>query len=355
MRTPQARRSIPVGNAVTLPVRFGNDSGSYDILLCRGALATAAEYLPQTGKALVVTDSGVPADYAKAVSAACPAATIVTLPAGEASKSLENQRFLLSRMLELDFTRSDCVIAVGGGVVGDLAGFAAAVYMRGIDFYNIPTTFLSQVDSSIGGKVAVDFCGVKNVIGAFYQPRRVIIDPTVLATLNARQLHAGLAESIKMAATSDAALFEKIENCGDDIAKDSQTLDAIIEGSLRIKRDVVEADPKEKGLRKVLNFGHTIGHAIESAEGGKLLHGECIGIGMLPFSAPEARARIRAVLEKFSLPTTSNIPTETLLSYIKHDKKAANGGVNAVLVDEIGSFSFRHVTMEEMAKRLSER
>lgn len=148
----------------------------------------------------------------------------------------------------------------------------------GVDFYNIPTTLLSQLDSSIGGKTAIDFEGVKNVVGSFYQPAKVIIDLDTLKTLDDRQLHAGLVEGIKMALTSNGKLFEFIEQ-SDDLQRD---LLCIVQSSLIIKRDVVEKDPKEQGLRKVLNFGHTLGHAIESAQGGKLLHGECVGIGMLP-------------------------------------------------------------------------
>ena len=329
-----------------LPVEY--PGGSYDIVLERGALARAAECLPRTGQAMIVTDDGVPSDYARQIASVCPGSTVVTLPQGEKTKSLDNHRALLSRMLELNFLRTDRVIAVGGGVMGDLAGFAAAVYMRGIDFYNIPTTLLSQVDSSIGGKVAVDMDGVKNVIGAFYQPRKVLIDPDTLNTLDRRQLSAGLAEAIKMAATSDRTLFEKIEQS----EKLEDVLDEVIEGSLRIKRDVVQQDPTEKGLRRVLNFGHTVGHAIESAMDGQWLHGECVATGMLPMSSTQARQRIAWVLEKYDLPTHTDRTADELLSYIQHDKKAADGGVKAVCVDEIGSFVFRQMTLAEIAERI---
>ena len=329
-----------------LPVEY--PGGSYDIVLERGALARAAEYLPRTGKALIVTDDGVPAAYARQIASVCPGSTIVALPQGEKTKSLDNHRALLSRMLELNFLRTDRVIAVGGGVMGDLAGFAAAVYMRGIDFYNIPTTLLSQVDSSIGGKVAVDMDGVKNVIGAFYQPQKVLIDPDTLNTLDRRQLSAGLAESIKMAATSDRTLFEKIEQS----EKLENILDEVIEGSLRIKRDVVQQDPTEKGLRRVLNFGHT------KVEKGFLenffiaTEFPRIPAGMLPMCSPKARQRIARVLEKYDLPTHTDRTADELLSYIQHDKKAADGGVKAVCVDEIGSFVFRQMNLAEIAERI---
>ncbi|MBE6661649.1 MAG: 3-dehydroquinate synthase [Ruminococcaceae bacterium] len=327
-----------------LPVK--HSGGSYDIILERGALGHIGDYLPKTGKALVVTDDGVPTAYARAVADALPQASIVTLKQGEATKNLDCFRFLLSQMLALDFHRTDAVIAVGGGVIGDLAGFAASAYMRGIAFYNIPTTLLSQVDSSIGGKVAVDMDGVKNVVGAFYQPKRVIIDPDVLSTLERRQCLAGLSEAIKMAATSDAVLFERIEK-GDALGAD---LDAVIEGALRIKRDVVERDTEEKNLRKVLNFGHTVGHAIESEKNGAWLHGECVAVGMLPMCAPKVRARITAVLAAYGLPTEVSCDRWALSALIKHDKKASGNGVTVVYVEEIGSFEFRTLDIEEIEK-----
>ena len=226
----------------------------------RGVLQKAGELLDLDRKVLVVTDDGVPAIYAKTILSQCREGVLVTLPAGESTKNFDSFRMLLSKMLEASFTRKDCVVAVGGGVVGDLSGFAAACYMRGIDFYNIPTTLLSQVDSSIGGKTAIDLDGVKNIVGAFYQPKKVLIDPDTLKTLDKRQFSAGMAEVIKMALTSNANLCALIRDSKDP----EEDLEEIIVSALQIKKDVVEQDPKENGLRKILNFGHTIGHAIES-------------------------------------------------------------------------------------------
>ena len=322
--------------------------GRYEIHIRHGALHRAGEYLNLDRRVLVVTDDGVPAAYAAAVAAACRHAQVVTLPAGESSKSFDSYQRLLRAMLALDMGRGDCVTAVGGGMVGDLAGFAAATYMRGVDFYNVPTTLLSQVDSSIGGKTAIDMDGVKNIVGAFHQPKAVLIDPDVLATLPRRQLSAGLAESVKMAMTCDAALLEYLESCGDLTA----ALPEIIARSLTIKKKVVEADPQEKGLRRVLNFGHTVGHAIESAMDGQRLHGECVAAGMLPMSSPEARRRIARVLEKYGLPTHTERTADELISYIKHDKKAADDGVKTVCVDEIGSFTFQQMSLAEIAERI---
>ena len=329
-----------------IPVRLGDQP--YDIVLESGSLRQAGHWLDLDRKVLIVTDDGVPADYANTVAGFCKEPYLVTLPQGEAGKCFENFQYLLSRMLDASFTRHDCVVAVGGGVVGDLSGFAASCYMRGVDFYNIPTTLLSQVDSSIGGKTAIDFNGVKNIVGTFYQPKRVLVDPDTLKTLDRRQLHAGLAESVKMALTSDATLFELIE-ASRDLYPD---LPEIIHRSLLIKRDVVEKDPKETGLRRILNFGHTIGHAIESAHAGAWLHGECVAAGMIPCCAPALRPRVQAVLQRYDLPITADGNTDELLSYVLHDKKRQSDAVVMVFVDDIGSFRMTPVPIADIPSYL---
>ena len=320
------------------------DNGCYDIVLERGSLKKAGQLLELDRRVLVVTDEGVPPEYAGCVASQCREAIVVTVPRGEGSKSFEQLERLLSAMLEASFTRGDCVVAVGGGVVGDLSGFAASCYMRGIDFYNIPTTLLAQVDSSVGGKTAVNFGGVKNIVGAFYQPKKVIIDPETLKTLERRQLMAGLAEAIKMAATSSAELFEIIEK-SEDLDAD---LPEIIRRSLCIKRDVVEQDPKENGLRRILNFGHTVGHAVEGFNKGKLLHGECVALGMPPMCSGEALERVTRVLKKYGLPTEIEQSADELMPYLKHDKKMTADLVKVVLVDKIGQFRICDMRPEDI-------
>ena len=319
------------------------DKNSYDIIIERGALAHIGDYLNLQRKVLVVTDSGVPAQYARAVADACENAVVVTVPQGEGSKSTRQWEALLSTMLEKEFTRSDAVVAVGGGVVGDLAGFAAACYMRGIDFYNIPTTLLSQVDSSVGGKTAVNFGGIKNIVGAFYQPKKVVIDSSVLATLEPRQAASGMAEAIKMALCFDKNLFEKIET-----GAPYEDIDSIIAASIAIKAKVVEQDEKEAGLRRVLNFGHTIGHGIETQGG--LYHGECVALGMLPLCSEAVRARLVPVLERYGLPTAYSADPQAVLGAIAHDKKRAGDNINIVRVDTIGSFEIQKVSLEALSK-----
>lgn len=326
-----------------LPLNLGEKS--YDIVIERGALKNIGSYLKLGRKVLILTDSGVPSEYAKSVLSACKEGYIVTVAQGEGSKSFDSYKMILSQMVKYGFTRTDCVVAVGGGVCGDLGGFVAASYMRGVDFYNIPTTLLSQVDSSIGGKVAIDFEGVKNIVGAFYQPKKVVIDSDTLKTLDKRQVNAGLCEAIKMAATCDKELFELIENSS-DLERD---IDEIIVASLKIKRHVVEIDPTEKGLRKVLNFGHTIGHAVESDEKlGNLLHGECVAIGMLPMCSEDVRGRLETVLKKYSLPTGINSDADTLISYITRDKKAKGSLITVIFVNAIGSFEMKEIEITEM-------
>lgn len=323
-------------------------NGAYPIVLSRGALAHVGERIPLNRRVLIVTDEGVPKAYAATVAAAATHPLTVCLKGGEACKNLDSFRLLLTRMLEAGFTRGDCVVAVGGGVIGDLAAFTASCYMRGVDFYNIPTTLLSQVDSSIGGKTAVDLCGVKNAVGSFYPPKAVLIDPDVLKTLDSRQISAGMAEVIKMALSRDKALFEALEKQ----PLNDETLISFIAGALAVKKAVVEEDPEEKGLRRVLNFGHTVGHAIESYHRGALLHGECVALGMLPFCTKPVRDRLIPVLRKYSLPTEISEKAEDLLPFLLHDKKAQADKITAVLCDAVGTSRFAALTPAEILARL---
>ena len=324
-----------------IPLNLGADS--YDITLERGAIKKAAEIFKIKGKVLVVTDSGVPEVYSRTVAAQFAESFIFTFPEGETSKNFETYKQICEKLLECSFTRKDAVIAVGGGVTGDMAGFAAATYMRGIDFYNIPTTVLSQVDSSIGGKTAIDLGTVKNIIGAFHQPKGVIIDPEVLDTLPERQIKNGLAESIKMGMCFDKELFDLFRKDGY-----MEHIDKIIELSLRIKKRVVEEDEKEAGLRKSLNFGHTIGHGIEGAVFGELLHGECVALGIPPMCGEKIRDEVTAVLKNIGLPTEYIFAKSKVKEIISHDKKSQGGTISVVKCDEIGFFYFEDMTAEDI-------
>ncbi len=321
----------------------------YDIIIERHCLNKVKEYLNLNRKVLILTDSGVPKQYSEIVKKASLDGYIYTIPMGEKSKSFENFGCILDYMIQNAFSRTDCVVAVGGGVVGDLAGFVASTYMRGIDFYNLPTTLLSQVDSSIGGKTAIDKIGIKNVVGTFYQPKKVLIDPETLKTLNVRQLHSGLVEALKMGATSNEELFELIADSNDLLAD----IDEIIVKSLVIKKTIVEEDPQEKGLRKILNFGHTIGHAIEaSGRFNNLLHGECVGVGMLYLSSAEVREKIKKILGKYHLPTKVNLTSDELLKYINLDKKRSGDYLSVIYVEKVGTFEIKKILLEDIKKYL---
>ena len=330
-----------------LPVDLGKNS--YNITLESGALHRAGEIFDLHRKVLIVTDSGVPKEYSAALAESCKESYILTIPQGEGSKNLDTFQTVCKALLEYGFTRKDCVVAVGGGVTGDLAGFAAACYMRGIDFYNIPTTLLSQVDSSVGGKTAVDFCGIKNIIGAFYQPKGVLIDPDVLKTLDKRQFACGAAEMIKMAVSMNAGFFERLER--ESVA---QNLTENIAEALKIKIDVVQKDEKEQGLRRVLNFGHTLGHGIESCT--ELLHGECVALGMLTMCSGEIKERLTPVLEREKLPVfcPEGTSAEAVVEAAMHDKKAVGKEIAVIRVLKPGEFQVAACGREELLEALKE-
>lgn len=321
--------------------------GNYDVIMEDGALCRVDEFWNLDRNVLIVTDDGVP-PYAEKVAKKCKSSKILTLPQGEATKCEKYLAAVWKECCDMGLTRTDCIVAVGGGVVGDLAGFAASTYMRGIDFYNIPTTVLSQVDSSVGGKTAIDFAGYKNIVGAFYDPKGVLIDGDLLSTLDRRQFANGIAEAVKMAATFDAELFSRFEE-----GKTSYT--ELIRDALKIKIKVVEEDAHEAGLRKVLNFGHTIAHAIESTsdfEG--ILHGEAVSIGMIPMAKGDAGKRLKALLEKEGLPTELPVDPKCLTDAVYHDKKMSGDTLSCVVCPEIGKYEIVRMTPAEFEKYVTE-
>lgn len=326
----------------TLKMELGERS--YDIHIGRALLGRAKNFFNLDRKVFIVTDSGVPSEYAQRIAEQCADPLVVTVGEGEGSKSIETYGKLLLRMAEFNMTRTDCCVAVGGGVVGDLTGFLASTYMRGIDFYNVPTTVLSEVDSSIGGKTAVNLFGIKNIVGAFHQPRGVICDTDTLKTLPKRQVSNGLCEAVKMALTSDSELFSFFE----DSEVNEENIEWVISRSLMIKKAVVEADEREGGLRKILNFGHTFGHAVEAREEMRgFYHGECVAIGMLPVCSDSVRERLVTVLKKLGLPFSYEGDVDAALSFISHDKKCDGKKIAVVFVDEVGSFRLEKMEIDE--------
>lgn len=323
------------------------ENHSYPIYIERNAIQKVHEYIPISRKIAIITDTGVPEKWVNIVKEQCPDSFICTIPQGEQSKCFDQYKHLLEEMISHNMSRKDSIIAVGGGVVGDLAGFVAASYMRGIDFYNIPTTVLSQVDSSVGGKVAIDMGSYKNIVGAFWQPKTVIIDPNVLSTLSLRQQHNGLCEALKMGLILDDHLVSLFE-------QDTLDIDTIITRSIELKRDVVQQDERESNLRKILNFGHTIGHAIESAYGlNTYLHGECVAMGMLFFIEDKTlKQRVLNIYKKLDLPQVPDYDTATLLEYVTHDKKSNHNTVSTVLVEQSGSYIIKELSFKEIQEVL---
>ena len=314
-------------------------------------------------RALLVTDTHVAPLYAcaleDALSAAGCAVSRAVVPAGEPSKSPQMLSVLYEHLVEQRITRKDAVIALGGGVVGDLAGYAAATFMRGVRFIQVPTTLLAQVDSSVGGKVAVNHPRGKNLLGTFYQPDRVLIDTSTLRTLDARQFGAGLGEVIKYGCIADQAFFEQLEAWGSREALTSH-LPEIVARCCQIKARYVEQDPLDHGVRCHLNYGHTLAHAVETLSGyGVVLHGEAVCMGLvatagwgeqLGCTPIGTQARIRQLLEAYDLPTRtpSGLSKDDLLHAMSMDKKGEGDAVNLVLLPRIGACTSEHVSLSTL-------
>jgi 3-dehydroquinate synthase len=338
-----------------IPVDLG--SRRYRILVASGGLAGVGDELArlQLGRRVaLITDPAILRLHGGAVHGGLTAAgfevTQILLPEGERAKTLDVVREVWDRLLEAGCDRTSTVVALGGGAVGDLAGFAAATYMRGVNFVQVPTTLLAQVDASIGGKTAIDHPRAKNLIGAFHQPRLVMVDPAVLTTLPAREYRSGLAEVIKHGIVLDAAYFEDLEqHVAALLRRDLPTLERVVAGSCRIKASVVERDEQESELRHVLNYGHTIGHALEAATGyDRYTHGEAVSIGIaaearlaedLGLAKPDTRRRQIDLLRAVGLPVTGlGTAPGAVIEALGRDKKARDGRVPFVLAPEIGAF-----------------
>lgn len=331
----EQRRRSAQGEQVFVPM----GRSGYPVTLLRGGLAHIAEIFSLQTDVLVLTDDGVPSAYAKAVARACRRSVILTLPAGEASKSVDNWMRILRTLSEKSIDRLGAVVTVGGGMVSDIGGFAASCFLRGIPCWNVPTTLLAMVDASVGGKTGLDMDGVKNRIGSFAPPAGVLIDPSLLCTLPRRQLASGMAEVVKAGLIGDQTLFEQCEAIGrlNELWDDPSLLDELIRRALEVKLAVVRIDPYERSMRRILNFGHTLGHGIEAAEQGTLLHGECVALGMLPLCAPDIRARLKRVLTRLKLPVTYVGEPTAIVAAMRQDKKAIGKRLCCVRVDEIGN------------------
>lgn len=318
----------------------------------------------KTKKLCIVTDSNVGALYAAAVTQVlekvCAAVTVFTFPAGEENKTLDTVRNLYEHLILEHFDRKDMLVALGGGVVGDLTGYAAATYLRGISFIQVPTSLLAQVDSSIGGKTGVDFDRYKNMVGAFHQPKMVYMNMSALKSLPDEQFYCGMGEILKHGLIKDAGYYEwVIVRMSEITERDSRILQDMVEISCKIKRQVVEQDPYEKGDRALLNFGHTIGHAIEKLKNFELLHGQCVALGYVAAAhiswkreliSTEEFFEIRDMNVGFELPVSfSGLDSHEILEATKLDKKMEAGQIKFILLKGIGrAYIDKTVTDEEI-------
>lgn len=350
----------------------GDGKHIYDILLS-SSFDQLAEEVSRLGvrdrRICIVTDSVVAGLYLETVAGiladCCKQVISFQFPAGEEHKNLKTVQELYETLIVHHFDRKDLLVALGGGVVGDLCGYAAATYLRGVAFIQIPTTLLSQVDSSIGGKTGVDFDSYKNMVGAFHMPRLVYTNVSTLLTLPEEQFTSGMGEIIKHGLIKDKGYYGWLSEHGDQIMR--RDLDVCLEmiwGSDEIKRKVVEEDPTEQGERALLNFGHTLGHAIEKWKNFEMLHGHCVAVGGLAAAwmssergliSREEVLEIKKMMERFHVPVSvSGVDLEQVIEATKNDKKMDGGKIKFILLKEIGqAFMDRQVTEEEMRKGLS--
>ncbi len=334
-----------------LKVELG--SRSYDIVIDSSFERLADELAKVcSGKVLIVSDTHVAPLYKAEIARQIEKAGLVfagemVFEAGEKSKNIDVLQDIYKACINASLSRGDTLLALGGGVVGDIAGFASSSYMRGINFVQIPTTLLAQTDSSVGGKVGIDFADVKNIVGAFKQPKLVYINTSTLKTLPGREFAAGMAEVIKYGIIRDAAFLDFLEGNADKIKSlEADAVEKMIYNCCAIKADVVANDETENGLRAILNFGHTIGHGVESAKGFELLHGECVAIGMVGalriskmrgYITDDEEKRCFDLIEKYDLDKTAkSLDAEVVLEYMKNDKKKVGNTLRFVLAKTIG-------------------
>lgn len=325
-----------------------NTGRKYEIIIDRGIINHCGEYIKKVSsptRIAVVTDSNVHALYSQSVITSLKQSGFIVsefvFKAGETSKNFRTIEAIYSHLADNNITRKDMILALGGGVTGDMAGFAAATYLRGIEFVQVPTSLLAQVDSSVGGKTGYDISQGKNLVGAFWQPSVVLIDPDTLSTLPERYLNDGMAEVIKYGCIKSAGLFRLLKK-----GRDELDIENIIHRCVSIKRDVVQKDEKESGERKLLNFGHTIGHALEKIyEYKKLSHGEAVAIGMVMMTkaserdgySPKGTAnKIAELCEMYNLPTHDDSEVRDIAFAAQSDKKSSGHNIDVVILKSIG-------------------
>ncbi|MBO5163987.1 MAG: 3-dehydroquinate synthase [Ruminococcus sp.] len=335
-------------------------SSPYDVYIERGSLAKSGELISKvidSKKTVIITDDTVNSLYTdtlvQSLEKSGISPSVFVFPHGEQSKNLNVLGGIYDFLCKKRITRSDFIIALGGGVVGDITGFAAASFLRGIKFVQIPTTLLAQVDSSVGGKTAIDIAGGKNLVGAFKQPALVICDSDILRTLPQSELSCGMAEVIKYGMIRDEKLFEVLEK--HDISNVDEVMDDIVYTCIDIKREVVENDEFDKGERMMLNFGHTLGHAIEGWHNyTNYTHGMGVAVGMCMITerlcSPELAERLKKCVVSYGLPTSTEAPLSELLPFCSTDKKCESGSISYIICNKIGKAEIKKVTVAEFEK-----
>lgn len=328
-----------------IPIKI--EDKEYNIIIEKDAIKNASKYIEFSSNTLIVYDDKINPIYLDFFKDSSKNIFFIKLNVSEQAKSILNYQKIITFLLENNFSKSDLLIAFGGGVIGDLVGFCASTYKRGCRFINIPTTTLSMIDSSIGGKTALNVNNVKNAIGSYYQPEKVIIDINVLSTLSKRQFNNGLVEGLKAGLIGDQSLFEIFKN-----QEYVKRLEEVIEKSIMVKKKIVEVDPYDNSIRKTLNFGHTIGHAIESIHMGEVYHGEAVACGMMYMLGNHLKESVFHILEKMNIDVNHKEDSEQIYKLILNDKKFNDNRISIIRVNEIEKAFIENVNMEEIYKIL---
>ena len=331
-----------------MKLKVNIENANYEVVLGTNILHDLNSYydFSKHNKILIISDDGVPSSYSKIVRSQLPNSMEFVFDHGESNKNIQTFIKLQETLLEYEFTKSDLLIALGGGVVGDLVGFTASTYKRGINYINIPTTTLSQIDSSIGGKTAIDMGDVKNAIGTIYQPNLVIVDFETLKTLDKYQFSSGLVEALKAGILKDRKIIDLFDNLESNYQE-------IIYRALVVKKEIVEEDTYEKGIRKYLNLGHTIGHSIELL--GDMSHGEAVGLGMLYVIKDRSlKEKVKDCLAKLGLRNEFEFDLEKALNILVNDKKANNKGIQMVFANKVNDIEIVTLQKEEILELMKE-
>ena len=327
-----------------MKINVKSSKKNYNIYIKNNLLDNLKDYLDKNKFCIIISDDHIPNKYINKVSNYCKNNLIIRFPEGEKSKSIKQYSIIIEKLINNKIKRDSVIIALGGGVTGDLAGFIASTLYRGIEYIQIPTSLLAQIDSSIGGKVAINSNKVKNAIGNFYPPKKVLIDPTTLKSLPKRHFNNGMAEMIKYGMIYSQDFLEEIQT-----KNIKENIEYFIYKSLRIKKHFIETDEFDNSIRQILNFGHTYGHAYEAYYNyEKYLHGEAISIGMVNMANKKIKPILIKLLNKFKLPTEDSVNKNDLMNLIKNDKKNTNDYLNIICVDKIGKGYIKKTKINEL-------